>query len=129
MMRQCKKSVSRRQGSRDYIEYMEGRIRRKGLDPRFCANFTDHPSGLCRIHRPKITIYKKLGPQGRLACEDCGYSPDAPMFKDVVWLSIAKKDTLLCCGCTEARLGRPFFPEDLRSCPMNGALLYYMARV
>lgn len=73
-------------------------------------------------------MYKKAKPWGGrvFECEDCGAGPDAPQFEDRVWLKFARKDTLLCCGCTEKRLGRPWKIEDLKECPMNGALLYYM---
>lgn len=50
------------------------------------------------------------------------------MFHDRVWLTFAKKDTLLCCGCTETRLGRPWRMDELKVCPMNGALLYWMEK-
>lgn len=62
------------------------------------------------------------------ACEDCGCAPDAPQLEDEVWLTVATKSTLLCCTCLETRLRRPFAAEDLRQCPMNGAVLYVMGR-
>lgn len=74
--------------------------------------------------------YTKSKPWGGrvFECEDCGAGPDAPMFQDAVWLTIARRDSLLCCGCTEKRLGRPWRMHELKVCPMNGALLYWMEK-
>lgn len=46
-------------------------------------------------------------------CEDCNLEPDAPMLKHELWQSIAPKEALLCCLCTERRLGRRMTVDDL----------------
>lgn len=134
MARQCKHPIAMRLGQKEYVQYQEGRMRDRGLDVGFCGHLTRHPSGYCRAHRPEnwAPVYEKLPhwTNGRrtFCCIDCGCAPDAPQLKDGVWLTIAKKEDLLCCGCTEARLGREISHEDLRKCPMNGALLFFMAK-
>lgn len=74
-------------------------------------------------------IYSKIEPRSpRYRCADCGWGADAPMLKDNVWLSIARKDEVLCIGCTERRLNRRLLPVDFRRCLMNGAALYFLER-
>lgn len=62
-------------------------------------------------------------------CEDCSWAGDSPMLHDKLWLTIARKDELLCTGCVEKRLGRHLQPDDLRVCPMNSSTLYMMHRI
>lgn len=64
----------------------------------------------------------------RYKCGDCGWGADGPMLEDQVWLSIARKEEVLCIGCTEKRLGRKLMPVDLKRCLMNGAALYFLER-
>lgn len=75
-----------------------------------------------KVEGTSLVKYRKI------ACEDCGCAPDAPMLEDAVWLTVAKKSTLLCCTCLENRLGRPFTSDDLTHVPMNGAALYILSR-
>lgn len=42
------------------------------------------------------------------------------MIHDTVWTSVAeKKNTLLCVGCIETRLGRMLTPDDFMFCMLN----------
>lgn len=50
------------------------------------------------------------------------------MLEEAVWLSIARKEEVLCIGCTEKRLGRRIMPVDLKRCLMNGAALFFLER-
>lgn len=63
-------------------------------------------------------------------CTDCGTERPA-MFTllDSVWLSIAKKEEILCCSCTERRLGRLITGKDLKNSGITqsmrfGVLIY-----
>jgi len=58
-------------------------------------------------------------------CDGCGtsWSYVSPMLKDEVWLTIARKDDLLCVFCMIKRIllhfNRLMSPDDLTSCPAN----------
>ena len=55
-----------------------------------------------------------------LVCEQCREDlPDLIMLKEELWLSIAKKEELLCKACIEERLDRPVTGEDLKDWPLN----------
>lgn len=50
------------------------------------------------------------------------------MLHDDLWLSIARKDELLCLPCIERRLGRLLTESDLTDCLFNEGIPKFLAR-
>ena len=62
-------------------------------------------------------------------CADCGPADlIGPMLRDDIWLSIARKDELLCMPCMERRSGRPLTESDLTGCQLNEGCPEFLAR-
>lgn len=58
-------------------------------------------------------------------CDKCGkqHFPTV-MLHDRLWLSIARKETVLCPDCVEQMLGRPIVFGDLKPCGATDTLHY-----
>lgn len=76
-----------------------------------------------------VVVPKQYKTQRHRVCADCKGNPyTCPMLLDVVWLSIATKQTLLCFECTEIRLGREIVAQDFNHAPINYAFHKLRAR-
>ncbi len=58
-------------------------------------------------------------------CNICGdHVPFVFMLRDELWLSIARKNELLCIPCTEFRLGRKLVMNDFKPCGLTRLMEY-----